>query len=470
MNLGILTGQTHRNAVPLALLGLLVTALFLGGASQRHELRLAIIEIVAIVLLMLALAEMLRAPTKLSPLSLGLLGGLLALPLFQLIPVPGALWAGLPGRDQPALALELAGVSTGWRPISLSPEDTWRSFLALLPPVAMILGAASCTPAFRLRNVHAILIFTALSLVVAGAQTLLGGNALHMWPTTNPGTVVGLFANRNHLATLCVLSLPFAAVMGAQAMRRPQEGQLPFWLSILFLGSSILALAVIRSLMGLILLLPALGGSLMAAWIASGRGRPGLLYLGLIAGAVAAVAAVAIIALPPVLERFDNSGAREGRFENWPTVLEAANTYLPLGSGLGSFDAVYRSVEPLVRLDSDYFNQAHNDYLETWLEAGWPGIILLAAFMVWYARRSWTAWRAGVSTAGDIQRAASVAIGVVLLHSAVDYPLRTETISVIFAFCCLLLETAGWSAAAEPAVSRRNDAVRLDRRPRAGSF
>jgi hypothetical protein len=48
----------------------------------------------------------------------------------------------------------------------------------------------------------------------------------------------------------------------------------------------------------------------------------------------------------------------EPRFERWPRIAEAAQTYLPLGSGIGSFDAVYRSVEPLEELDSTFFNQA----------------------------------------------------------------------------------------------------------------
>ena len=40
-----------------------------------------------------------------------------------------------------------------------------------------------------------------------------------------------------------------------------------------------------------------------------------------------------------------------------------------------------------------------------------------------------------------------VAVGAVLLHSAVDYPLRTETIAVVFALCCALLELAVLSEA-----------------------
>ena len=59
----------------------------------------------------------------------------------------------------------------------------------------------------------------------------------------------------------------------------------------------------------------------------------------------AALSAVAVLALPPILARFEGEGTTEGRVDRWPLVAEVAQTYLPLGSGVGSFDRVYRSVE-----------------------------------------------------------------------------------------------------------------------------
>jgi O-antigen ligase len=149
-----------------------------------------------------------------------------------------------------------------------------------------------------------------------------------------------------------------------------------------------------------------------------------------------------LLALPPILERFDTENQLEGRSNRWPLVAETAQTYLPLGSGIGSFDAVYRSVEPLEELDSTFFNQAHNEYLETWLETGWLGIALILGFFVWYLRRTWAAWTGPPSREGDLQRAASIGIGVLILHSAGDYPLRTVSLAVVFALCCGLLELA----------------------------
>nr|WP_245161535.1 O-antigen ligase family protein [Brevundimonas alba] len=208
------------------------------------------------------------------------------------------------------------------------------------------------------------------------------------------------------------------------------------------MGLVVIGLAAIRSRAGVILFGPAVIASLLAAWIAAGRGRPKPALIALAGGAAVAVAAVALFALPPILARFEVQSAPEGRFEGWPIVAAAAETHLPLGSGIGSFDAVFRSVEPLEQLDPTFFNHAHNEYLETWLEAGWPGALLILAFLVWYGRRLWSAWRAGPSRERDLQRAASIALLVMLAHSAVDYPLRTATLACLFALCAAILEKA----------------------------
>lgn len=439
------TGQW--NAIASATAVLLAFSFFFGGASRLNELRLAFVELAALPLLVLLAARAVSPrPLEISNFAVGIVALTAAVPLVQLIPLPASVWTSLPGRDQAALALELAGITATWSQLSLTPDETWRAFLALVPPIVMFGGVIACSGAIRLKLIYGLLIFTVASVLFAAAQAA-AGEQLYIWPTTSAGTVVGFFANRNHLATLCLLSLPFAAVIGSRAMRHRKQGDVTLWLAGMFIALMIVALAVIRSRMGVALLGPTLAASLAAAWVASGRGRPKPLFLGLIGSIGLGVLAVSFFALGPLLERFDAASAKEGRFENWPTVIQAADTYLPFGSGLGSFDPVYRSVEPLERLDSTFFNQAHNDYLELWLETGWLGAALFIAFLIWFGRRCWSAWKAPVSTERDLQRAASVAIGVVLLHSAVDYPLRTETIAVLLALCCALLETAAWTEA-----------------------
>lgn len=437
--------KSQWDAVAIATVVLLAFSFVFGGASREHALRLALVELAALPLLVLAASRLIRSGQwQTHRFVLGLVGAIALIPLIQLVPLPAAIWTGLAGRSEMVLALELAGLEPGWLPLSLSPDLTWQALLALLPPLAAFLGILSLPQTTASRFIGFYLIATVLSVLLGAAQLASGGQQLYVWATTAAGSVNGLFANRNHLATLLVALLPFAAVMGAAALRRRHDDRrLPLWLGAVFIGIVIIGLAAIRSRAGVILLGPSIILSLLAAWVAAGRGRPGPALMGLAAILVVGLVSVSAVALPPILERFDSQSAPEGRFENWPIVAQASDDYLPLGSGIGSFDAVFRSVEPLETLDPTFFNHAHNDYLETWLEAGWPAAALLVGFLIWYGRRSWAAWRAGTSRERDLQRAASVGILMMLLHSAVDYPLRTATLAVLFAVFAALLEKAG---------------------------
>ena len=432
------------DATAIAAVVLLALSFVFGGASRDNALRLAVVELAALPLLVIAGERLIRSGLwRQHRFALGLLAGLVAIPLIQLIPLPPAIWTGLAGRDQLVLALDLAGVQPGWIPLSITPDLTWRSFLALLPPAAAFLAVLTAPQRLSARLIFLYLVAAVTGVLLGAAQLASGGEHLYPWASTRVGAVSGFFANRNHLATFLLACLPFAAVIGATALRQGDDRRISLWLGSLFIGLAVIGLAAIRSRAGIILFFPTVVLSLFAAWIAAGRGRPRPALLGLAGGIAAALCAVAVFALPPVLARFELQSGPETRFEAWPTIADAAQTWLPLGSGIGSFDAVYRSVEPLDELSPLYLNQAHNDYLETWLEAGWPGVALIIAFLVWYGRRLWAAWRAPTSRERDFQRAASIALLVMLLHSTVDYPLRMVFMAMMFAVCAAILEKAG---------------------------
>lgn len=442
------------NALAIAMVVLLVFSFAFGGASRMHALRLAIVELAALPLLAIAGLHLQKLSTwREHRLILGLLAGLATVPLIQLIPLPPVVWTSLPGREQLTLALTLAGLPPGWSPLSMTPDRTWQFFLALIPPVAMFLAALMAPYELRRQLIYLALGATVVSILI-GVLQISGSGVFYLWPDAYGGGVEGFFANRNHHATLLLAILPFAAAFAGASLRRSSSGgQTTLWLWASFIGLVVVAIGVIRSRAGVTLIGPSLVLSLLAAWIATGRRQPGPAFFGLTAVVGLAIAAVGVFALAPIMDRFDPNSPAEVRFENWPYVAEAAQTYLPVGSGLGSFDAVYRSVEPLERLDSTYFNQAHNEYLEIWLETGWIGMALVLVFLVWWGRRSWACWRAPPSRESDLRRAASIAILMVLLHSIVDYPLRTETIAVLFALFAAILEGAGWPT--EPRIRQR---------------
>ena len=110
--------------------------------------------------------------------------------------------------------------------------------------------------------------------------------------------------------------------------------------------------------------------------------------------------------------------------------------FQPAGSGLGSFVPLYQTREHVLDRPDEYATHAHNDYLEWLLETGLPGAVLLLAFLFWFAvrvKRLWTQQQAALG------RAASIAIGAMLLHSMVDYPVRTAALAALCGLCLALM-------------------------------
>jgi O-antigen ligase len=132
------------------------------------------------------------------------------------------------------------------------------------------------------------------------------------------------------------------------------------------------------------------------------------------------------------------STSPDSRREIAVTTLEAIKDNFPLGSGLGSFSSLYRLYEDPQQATREYTNRAHNDYLELWLETGIVGLLLVFSFVLWWLRQSAKAWRSDL-TGMQIARSASVIVGIVLMHSLVDYPLRTSSIAALFATACAFL-------------------------------
>jgi tetratricopeptide (TPR) repeat protein len=87
----------------------------------------------------------------------------------------------------------------------------------------------------------------------------------------------------------------------------------------------------------------------------------------------------------------------------------------------------------------EYVNHAHNDFIETWLEAGWPGAFLIAAFTCWWIGASVKIWRGVRTPHTGLALAGAVVVGLLLAHSAVDYPLRTPALATMLAFACGLM-------------------------------
>ena len=435
--------RRHGVALVWAALLLIAVAAVFGGASQDNPLRLALVELGALPLMVLGLRRYLRlkAPGG-SAIPLTILAFAVAIPAVQLIPLPETLWTVLAGQAPRLEALRLAGLAPGWRPISLAPDETLGALLALTPPAAMFLGVVSLDGRARERLAFVWIAVAAVGLALGAAQLASpAGGWAYPYLITNRGSLVGWFANRNHEAGLLLATLPYVAVLARSDRREGSAWRT--WTTGLFGLVAVAALAVIRSRAGVILACPVLAGCAVLAWPVGGMNRRGALVAAL---TLATVAIVGGFGVSMIMDRFAGPLGGEFRLEAWPVVAKVAGDTLPFGAGLGAFDRVFRAVEPLRLVAANYFNHAHNDYLELWLETGWLGAAALIAFAIWFATVSVRAW----TRAGGLSRAASLAALVLLAQSLVDYPLRTEALAVWFAFCCGVLAAPDVRRSAPP--------------------
>ena len=161
---------------------------------------------------------------------------------------------------------------------------------------------------------------------------------------------------------------------------------------------------------------------------------------------VAALAALLVVAAIGALETSSIGGRQlsenatssaQSRLDILATTSGAAADFMPFGSGFGSFRSVYHLYERPTEVTSTFVIHAHNDYAELALELGLAGIVLMLFFFAWWAVAVWRAWRH--AEAGPYAKAAAIASAAILVHSLVDFPLRTAAISACFGMCLALL-------------------------------
>ena len=443
----------------------------LGGGTRAGFLSDALLQLLALPLLLYALWQLSERPATLQiRMTLLFCLALAAVPLIQLVPLPSWLWTLLPHRETAVSTFDLMGKGIPWMPISLSPQATWLSLLSLVPPLSVFIGTALLS--YRERRWLSLLLIAMgiISGFLGLLQVAQGPNsALRFFAFTNPAEAVGFFANRNHFAALIYVVMLFVVAWTIPAIDHfggSQRGTsylsvvwvlAGFTLMVLLLSVEMMA----RSRAGLSLTIVSLFGILALIFFAQGSrpfagSRFGSLKLGgqwltvtpvklLLAAIVLAVTFSFQYALYRMRERFGVDPAEDARLIFLPNTIAAAKAFMPFGSGMGTFVSVYPLFEkPQDLLVNLYANRAHNDAAEVWLEAGIVAVVLMGAFFGWLIARSIAVWR-NATLAGAtrldylLARAATIVIGLLLLHSFVDYPLRTAALMVVFAFACALL-------------------------------
>ena len=198
----------------------LVLCILLGGASLAGWMANLVLQLLALPIIVWALMREQKGQPVPARTLVALTAAMVAVVLIQLIPLPPALWANLPGRAHVAEGFELLGQPLPWLPLSLNPEGTVASLLWLLPAIAALLGIVRLGAYRSSLLAWCLIAVTVVSVMVAAMQLTGGrGSPFYFYRVTNFGSGVGFFANSNHQATLLLCTLPFVAALYADRGR-----------------------------------------------------------------------------------------------------------------------------------------------------------------------------------------------------------------------------------------------------------
>jgi hypothetical protein len=421
-----------------------------GGASRPDVQSLVILHPVSFMICALACTTLRREHLAARAWLLGWTGVIFTFAVLHLILLPPSLWHSLSGRQDLVDVEQLSGLSHSWRPLTLAPLRGWHALTSLLAPFAVILLGIQLNRHELFRLLPLVIALATLSGLI-GLLQVIGDpqSPLYFYEVTNKGWTVGLFANRNHAATLLACLFPMLAVYASLA-----HGKLKT-----FHISQVIAAAIAILLVPLILVAGSRSG-LVSAVI--GLGAAALLYrqrsnvrivtrsklerlkgLPTIGGGVVVVILAFLtyfLSRAEAIERLLKLGAMEDeRGDFWLISVDLFWKYFPWSSGSGSFVEAYQNAEPTRLLDATYLNRAHNDWAETAVTFGLPGIVILLAVGIAYGIRSYRLWRSREDRQQAIVhgRLASVMIAMIAIASTSDYPLRTPTMMGLFAILAL---------------------------------
>ena len=423
---------------------LVALAISLGGGGSPNPFAELLLQILTAAILATVLwLDRSRIGIR-APLSLWKCCGLIfMLPLLQLIPLPPSVWHALPGREIEHAALALVGAQQQWMPLSIAPNRTLASLLAMLPPLVLALLVAGEGSRARGLVLGTIAAMALVSAILGAAQISGPGDALRFYPDAHPGWLTGFHANRNGAADLLLIgSIALAACFSGQARNLHTAATVALLASLSLLG---VALLFTGSRAG-IALAPLAGLAILAMVfrLNFGNARQWIWLLAMMIGLAFVFASLAIFdqRLAFVASRFGMID--EVRLSLWDDSFAAVSASWPWGTGIGTFRQAFLPYESLDAVDATMPNRAHSDWLEFAMETGLLGYLILVAAAIPALRL------ARVSVADPSSRANAIfgltTFNLIGLHALIDYPLRNMAVACLagVALGMLVRPSAGW--------------------------
>ena len=325
----------------------LVFCLLLGGGTRAGFLSDVAIQLLAIPLLLMALLRLAKPPSLKG--ARGVLWFCLAVvlvPLAQLVPLPPEILDGAAQQGGRSRRIPAPGARSA---LDASQHIAARDVAqrAFAPATFGHLSGHHLPRLSRAARLGLVLVVMGIVSVFLGLAQVSEGAAsgLRFFTITNTSEAVGFFANRNHFAAALYVCMLFAAASAVETAAPPAAGQAKLdTRRLLALVAGFTALVILvagqataRSRAGLGLTIAALLGAVALAF-RDRRNASGVTPTRLLLAATAlAVVFAAQFALYRVLERFAEDPLKDSRVTLARTTAEAAQLYMPFGSGMGTF-------------------------------------------------------------------------------------------------------------------------------------
>lgn len=384
----------------------LFLSLLIGGGTASGLYTETLIEIAALI----SAAAILSRPSQqaIPRAVLWLLALVVAVFCFQVVPLPATLLEGV--RPGVLLADPWLDGGSRLRFVSVGVGRTVECMLYFVAAAVFFLAVLR----LRAEQVYGLLPFFFMGMI---CNSLAAAIQYSLSDTVAiegllPFTInAGLFANQNHFSALLFVSIPFVVYYGLF------RGHLLS--GALGLVTLLLLLLAAGSRAGILIGLVITAISIVFLSARSRIGGYGILavFIGLSIYTIGAWAKIDAKVVDPAFGRAEFARTTiEGIEQNWTT-----------GVGFGAFQKVYQIHEKGSMIFKSYVNHAHNDYLELALEGGLPVILLMVAYAVLLSASS------AVIRGEPLQKAAFLSLAFLLVHSLVDYPLRTAALAMTFA-------------------------------------
>ena len=415
-------GRLHMAALAL----LLAATWFGGGVTVDVTTTDELLALLSLPALAFGLLAWLQEPpqTRVARAALIAAGLLVLVPLLQwLLPIAG-------GAGRAAIGADLAQAGVGGSPGhgSLTPQATEHALWSLLPPLAMFLGAALLDRRWRRRSLQLALALVLANLAFGVFQAgLPNGHALRLY--TNNGTGFGgVLINGNHQASALVIGMLLALGLAAEAHQRSRHGQdrtRQAWAFQAAAAVCFLCIPLAGSSAGMLI-----GVVFLAIGIpATGLLGPVRQSHGARRIALASIAVLGVLGIGIATQWMDLAQTDPLRHAAAKETWRLGSQYLPTGSGVGSFVQTFEQAAGLLFQRGEYVNHAHNEYAQWWLEGG---VLAVVAALSGFAVLGWI----GLRLLRDRHHrplgvACWLGLCALLLHSAVDFPLRTLSLMTL---------------------------------------